>query len=138
MAARPGSWCLGPCFGPGFGSGRATGRAAMDCLVADPPAALDPETRATVRNDLADILRKLNLTTIIVTHDREEAFQLADRVAVLVDGEIQQHAKPQEVYEHPANLSVARFMGVNVVPIQLLSDGQAQLNGGEQAIRCGA
>ena len=100
-------------------------------LLDEPLSALDPETRATVRSDLADILRKLNLTTIIVTHDREEAFQLADRVAVLVDGQIQQHAKPEEVYEHPANLSVARFMGVNVVPIQLLSDGQAQLNDGE-------
>jgi ABC-type Fe3+/spermidine/putrescine transport system ATPase subunit len=74
------------------------------------------------------MLRKFGLTTIIVTHDREEAFELADRVAVLIDGRIQQHAKPQQVYERPANLIVARFMGLNVLPIEMLGDGCAQLS----------
>jgi ABC-type Fe3+/spermidine/putrescine transport system ATPase subunit len=69
------------------------------------------------------------LTTIIVTHDREEAFELADRIAVLVDGEIQQHAQPAEVYEHPANLTVARFMGVNVLPMEILGEREARLEG---------
>jgi ABC-type Fe3+/spermidine/putrescine transport system ATPase subunit len=65
------------------------------------------------------------LTTIIVTHEREEAE--ADRVAVLVDGRIQQHATPQEVYERPANLAVARFMGVNLLSVRVVSNGRAEL-----------
>lgn len=100
-------------------------------LLDEPLSSLDPATRISVRGELADILRKLDLTTIIVTHDREEAFELADRVAVLIDGQIQQHSKPQLVYERPANLTVARFMGLNLLPIQILDDGQAQLNGSQ-------
>ena len=96
-------------------------------LLDEPLSALDPSTRNSVRSELADILRKLGLTTIIVTHDREEAFELADRIAVLIEGQIQQYAKPEQVYEHPANLTVAHFMGLNVLPVQILSDGQAQL-----------
>jgi ABC-type Fe3+/spermidine/putrescine transport system ATPase subunit len=98
-------------------------------LLDEPLSALDPATRSSIRGELAEILRKLNLTTIIVTHDREEAFELADRIAVLVDGEIQQYAKPQEVYERPANSVVARFMGVNVLSLEALRDAQSQLSG---------
>jgi putative spermidine/putrescine transport system ATP-binding protein len=97
-------------------------------LLDEPLSALDPATRSSVRSELRDILRKLDLTTIIVTHDREEAFELADRIAVLVDGKIQQHAKPEEVYEHPRNLTVANFMGVNLLTARILSDGSAELN----------
>jgi ABC-type Fe3+/spermidine/putrescine transport system ATPase subunit len=98
-------------------------------LLDEPLSALDPATRSSVRGELAEILRKLDLTTIIVTHDREEAFELADRIAVLVDGEIQQYAEPQEVYERPANIVVARFMGVNVLSLEALCDAQSQLPG---------
>jgi ABC-type Fe3+/spermidine/putrescine transport system ATPase subunit len=97
-------------------------------LLDEPLSALDPATRASVRSELADILRNLNLTTIIVTHDREEAFELADRIAVLVDGQIQQHSRPQDAYERPVNLTVARFMGANVISVRARSDGSAQLN----------
>jgi putative spermidine/putrescine transport system ATP-binding protein len=96
-------------------------------LLDEPLSALDPATRSSVRSELADILRSLNLTTIIVTHDREEAFELADRIAVLVDGRIHQHAKPEEIYERPANLTVARFMGANVLAIRARNDGSAEL-----------
>lgn len=99
-------------------------------LLDEPLSALDPETRSSVRRELADILRTLDLTTILVTHDREEAFELADRVAVLVDGEIQQHAKPEEVYERPATLTVARFMGVNVLSVETNGSDTANLSGG--------
>ena len=97
-------------------------------LLDEPLSALDPATRARVRSELADILRNLNLTTIIVTHDREEAFELADRIAVLVDGRIQQHSRPEDAYERPVNLSVARFMGANVISVRARSDGSATLN----------
>jgi ABC-type Fe3+/spermidine/putrescine transport system ATPase subunit len=98
-------------------------------LLDEPLSALDPATRASVRSQLADILRQLNLTTIIVTHDREEAFEFADRIALLVDGQVQQHGAAQEIYERPANLAVARFMGVNVLTVELLGDRQARLDG---------
>ena len=97
-------------------------------LLDEPLSALDPATRSTVRSELADVLRNLDLTTIIVTHDREEAFELADRVAVLVNGEIQQHSRPEEVYERPINLSVARFMGANVLSVLTRGDSSAELN----------
>jgi ABC-type Fe3+/spermidine/putrescine transport system ATPase subunit len=99
-------------------------------LLDEPLSALDPETRSSVRRELADILRTLDLTTILVTHDREEAFELAGRIAVLVDGQIQQHAKPEEVYERPATLTVARFMGVNVLSVETNGNGTATLSGG--------
>jgi putative spermidine/putrescine transport system ATP-binding protein len=97
-------------------------------LLDEPLSALDPATRSSVRSELRDILRTLDLTTVIVTHDREEAFELADRIAVLVDGKIQQHAKPEEVYEHPRNPTVANFMGLNLLAAHILTDGSAALN----------
>jgi ABC-type Fe3+/spermidine/putrescine transport system ATPase subunit len=98
-------------------------------LLDEPLSALDPATRSDVRAELAGILRELNLTTIIVTHDREEAFELADRIAVLIDGKIQQHATPEDVYERPANALVAGFMRVNLLAVQLRSEGRAELKG---------
>jgi len=73
------------------------------------------------------------LTTIIVTHDREEAFDLAGRIAALIDGQIQQHSLPEEVYERPANLAVAQFMGANVLSARVLGDGSAELSDGSRA-----
>jgi ABC-type Fe3+/spermidine/putrescine transport system ATPase subunit len=104
-------------------------------LLDEPLSALDPATRSSVRAELADILRQLNLTTIIVTHDREEAFELADRIAVLVEGEIQQHAECQDIYERPVNITVARFMGVNLLSLEALPDDQAQLSQRLQQVR---
>ena len=98
-------------------------------LLDEPLSALDPATRSTVRSELAEILRRLDMTTVIVTHDREEAFELAHRIAVLVDGEIQQHATPEVIYECPANVTVARFMGVNVLSVQALDEGRVRLRG---------
>jgi len=102
-------------------------------LLDEPLSALDPATRASVRSELAEILQRLNITTIIVTHDREEAFELADRIAVLVDGQIQQHSTPEEVYEHPENLTVARFMGANLLSARVLGDGSVELDNGGPA-----
>jgi ABC-type Fe3+/spermidine/putrescine transport system ATPase subunit len=98
-------------------------------LLDEPLSALDLATRANVRSQLAEILRTLNLTTIIVTHDREEAFEFADRVALLVDGQVQQYGAAQEIYEQPKTLAVAEFMGVNILAAVLLGDNQARLNG---------
>ena len=98
-------------------------------LLDEPLSALDPATRLSVGSELADFLRILNLTTIIVTHDREEAFGLADRVPWLVDGEIQQHGPAQEIYERLANPGVARFIGVNLLHVYMLGGREAHLMG---------
>jgi ABC-type Fe3+/spermidine/putrescine transport system ATPase subunit len=98
-------------------------------LLDEPLSALDPATRSSVRVELAENLHRLGLTTIIVTHDREEAFELADRIAVLVDGEIQQHAVPELVYERPANSLVACFMGTNLLAAQVHGDGTVEIDG---------
>jgi ABC-type Fe3+/spermidine/putrescine transport system ATPase subunit len=100
-------------------------------LLDEPLSALDPATRSTIRGELADILRNLDLTTLIVTHDREEAFELAHRVAVLVNGRVQQHAAPEQIYERPANVTVARFMGLNVLPVEALGENKVRLRGGD-------
>jgi ABC-type Fe3+/spermidine/putrescine transport system ATPase subunit len=104
-------------------------------LLDEPLSALDPATRSSVRGELAEILRKLDLTTVIVTHDREEAFELAHRVAILVDGQIQQHAEPEEIYERPANLTVAQFMGVNVLPLDTLCAAAAVVGDGLRQLK---
>jgi len=80
-------------------------------LLDEPFGALD----ATVRRELRRWLRKLHdtihVTTIFVTHDQEEALEIADRVAIMNAGRIEQVASPEEVYEHPANSFVFRFLG---------------------------
>jgi putative spermidine/putrescine transport system ATP-binding protein len=80
-------------------------------MMDEPLSNLDPKLRVEMRDEVRKIHRELGRTTIYVTHDREEALFLADRVVVLSEGTLQQVAPPHEVYEQPANLRVARFMG---------------------------
>lgn len=98
-------------------------------LLDEPLSALDPDTRAAVRAELAELLRSLGITTILVTHDRDDAFELADKVAVLLGGRIVQHGTPQQVFENPASTDAARFLGVNVLPARLISPGRAEVGG---------
>ena len=58
-----------------------------------------------------DLQRKLNITTILVTHDKEEALSMADRIAIIIDGEIRQFASPYEIYEKPNSREVSDFFG---------------------------
>jgi iron(III) transport system ATP-binding protein len=83
-------------------------------LLDEPFAALDAGLRGRVREDIAAILRAAGTTALLVTHDQAEALSLADSVALLLDGAVAQHASPPEVYEHPASLAVARFVGATV------------------------
>jgi ABC-type Fe3+/spermidine/putrescine transport system ATPase subunit len=87
-------------------------------LLDEPFSALDPGTRSAVRAEIGLLLRRLGLTTILVTHDREEAFELSDQVAILLKGRIQQCAPPQEVYERPSHPAVATFLGLNLLRVQ--------------------
>ncbi len=83
-------------------------------LLDEPFAALDPLLRSALRVEVAELLRRQNTTSVLVTHDQEEALSLADYVAVMNDGRILQWGTPAEVYEHPATPWVARFVGDTV------------------------
>ncbi|ARS54294.1 ABC transporter ATP-binding protein [Kushneria konosiri] len=90
-----------------------------DVLLLDEPlSALDAGLRSQLQVELLRTQKRLGMTFVFVTHDQEEAMVMSDRIAVLNDGVIQQIGTPQEVYERPVNLFVARFMGHdNLFPI---------------------
>lgn len=80
-------------------------------LLDEPLSNLDAKLRVRVRRELRELQQRLGLTTIFVTHDQEEANTICDRVAVMNDGVVQQVGSPIELYERPANLFVAGFLG---------------------------
>ncbi len=91
--------------------GRALVREPKVFLMDEPLSNLDARLRQQIRGDIAALQRRLGITTLYVTHDQIEAMTLGHRVAVLARGRLQQVAAPQRLYERPANLFVARFMG---------------------------
>lgn len=105
-----------------------------DVLLLDEPLShLDAAQRDTTRRELKRIQRDLGHTTILVTHDQEEALSLADRIAVMKDGVIQQLGTPYEIYDSPATSFVADFVGepaINLLPGVASADGHARLSAG--------
>ena len=91
--------------------GRALARHPRVFLLDEPLSNLDAKLRTQLRAELKRIHHKVPTTSVYVTHDQIEAMTLADRVAVMSAGKIQQLGTPQEVYDRPANLFVAGFMG---------------------------
>jgi osmoprotectant transport system ATP-binding protein len=90
-------------------------------LMDEPFGALDPIIRAKAQDDLKAIQRKLGSTILLVTHDREEAFRLGDRIAVMEAGRLLQCAAPEEILLHPASAVVADLIGTGDRPFRLLS-----------------
>ena len=84
-------------------------------LLDEPLAALDAGIRGHLRDQIRAIQREFNATTLLVTHDQEEALTMADRVAVLKDGKLLQFATPRRIYEEPANKAVAAFVGLSTI-----------------------
>jgi iron(III) transport system ATP-binding protein len=80
-------------------------------LLDEPFSSLDAGLRSAVRADVQDVLRKGGITAVLVTHDQDEALSVADQVAVIRDGTIGQCGTPQELYDHPVDPSMARFLG---------------------------
>jgi ABC-type Fe3+/spermidine/putrescine transport system ATPase subunit len=80
-------------------------------LLDEPLSNLDPTLRERTRRELRRTIRRIGITTVLVTHEQEEAFHLGDRVAVLYEGILQQVGKPEELYERPATRFVAGFVG---------------------------
>jgi multiple sugar transport system ATP-binding protein len=93
------------------GIGRAIVRDPAVFLMDEPLANLDAKLRTHMRTELQRIQRDLDVTTIYVTHDQEEAMTMSDRIAVINDGELQQIAPPLDCYNRPANVFVAGFIG---------------------------
>jgi iron(III) transport system ATP-binding protein len=86
-------------------------------LLDEPLSNLDPSLREELRDQIRSIIRELEVTTVFVTHDQQEAFALADRVAIMEAGVCRQVGKPAEVYNRPADAFVAGFLGkANLLP----------------------
>ena len=100
-------------------------------LLDEPLSNLDAKLRLEVRVEIRELQRRLGLTTVFVTHDQEEALTLADRLVVMANGVVQQVGTPEELYEAPANLFVAGFIGrSNVLAGRLVSPGRFESRGG--------
>ncbi|MEY7851028.1 ABC transporter ATP-binding protein [Natrarchaeobius sp. A-rgal3] len=93
------------------GIGRALVRDPSVFLMDEPLANLDAKLRVHMRTEIQRIQRELDVTTIYVTHDQEEAMTMSDRIAIMNDGELQQIAPPLTCYNRPANVFVASFIG---------------------------
>ena len=86
-------------------------------LLDEPLSALDARLRRSLRQEIQAVQRELQVTTVYVTHDQEEALAISDRIAVMRDGRIEQIGSPEEVYRRPASLFVAGFIGqANLIP----------------------
>jgi sn-glycerol 3-phosphate transport system ATP-binding protein len=111
--------------------GRALVREPQAFLLDEPLSNLDAKLRGQVRAELKRLHQRLAITSVYVTHDQVEAMTLADRICVMNKGELQQVGTPQEVYEHPANVFVAGFIGspaMNLIPAAV-SDGRVVVGG---------
>ena len=109
------------------GLGRAMVRRPQLFLMDEPISNLDAKLRTEMRAEIKWRQRQLETTTLYVTHDQIEAMSMADRVAVLEEGRVQQVGTPTEIYDHPANLFVAGFIGnpsMNLIPCQLATSGE--------------
>ena len=83
-----------------------------DILLLDEPLSnLDAKLRVKVREDIRDLQRRLGITTVIVTHDQDEALSISDRIAVMKEGKIEQFSTPEDIYNKPATEYVANFIG---------------------------
>lgn len=82
-------------------------------LLDEPLAAVDPNRRRSLRQLICDVQEERRLTTILVTHDREEAAELGQSIALMLEGRIVQHDEPRTLFERPASRAAARFFGIS-------------------------
>ena len=117
--------------------GQAQRVALARCLVVEPKvllmdepfSALDAHLRQNLREELKRLQNRLKLTTVFVTHDQEEAMELADRIVVMSQGKIEQIGSPGTLYQSPQTLNVARFLGtMNEHPVNIV-DGTIEIYG---------
>lgn len=109
--------------------GRALVRRPKAMLMDEPMGALDAKLREEMRTELKRLHLENESTTVYVTHDQVEAMSMADRIAIMNEGILQQVGTPDEVYHHPANLFVAQFVGSPVMNI-----AEVKITGGAQSM----
>jgi multiple sugar transport system ATP-binding protein len=118
--------------------GRALVREPTVFLLDEPLSNLDAKLRGEMRAEIGELQRRTGTTMLYVTHDQVEAMTLGARVTVLDRGRIQQVSAPRELYEHPANVFVAGFIGnppMNLFPLRVsIGDGRPRLELGGQAL----
>jgi multiple sugar transport system ATP-binding protein len=119
--------------------GRSIIRDAVCFLFDEPLSRLDVQLRETMRGQIKEVLEGLNKATVIVTHDQLEALTMADRIAVMRLGRIEQIASPHDIFAKPSNLFVAGFIGtpqMNLIEalVEQRSASEARLKVGSQAI----
>jgi ABC-type Fe3+/spermidine/putrescine transport system ATPase subunit len=102
-------------------------------LLDEPLSNLDAKLRERMRGELKSLQRRTGITFVYVTHDQAEAMALSDRIAVFHEGVLQQYGRPREIYERPANLFVADFMGV----VNRLPGAIVERRGGQVRVRVG-
>jgi iron(III) transport system ATP-binding protein len=104
-------------------------------LLDEPLSALDARVRVRLRGEIRALQQRLGITTILVTHDQEEAMSMADRIVVMNEGSIDQIGTPGEVYRNPTTPFVADFVGkTNLLPARICGDNRVQV--GEQRFAC--
>ena len=106
-----------------------------DVLLMDEPLCnLDAKLRVTMRTSIKKIQKQLNITTIYVTHDQEEALAISDRIAVIHDGKVEQLGAPKEIYTRPNNMFVANFIGTSGFLDGTAENGVVSINGSKKKI----
>ncbi len=119
---------------------RALIRSADLFLLDEPMGQLEPQLRTLLRGRIKHFLKERGMTAILVTHDQTEANALADRIAVMEDGMLQQYASPAEIKDRPANLFTGTFVGeppMNVFPVRVSAEGgklHMALKGGKELV----
>ena len=114
--------------------GRAMVRDSKVFLMDEPLSNLDAKLRNQMRAEIIKLRQRIDTTFIYVTHDQTEAMTLGDRIVIMRDGVIQQIGTPQEVFDHPANLFVAGFIGM---PQMNFFDAELLLEGGKYSVSVG-
>jgi ABC-type sugar transport system ATPase subunit len=118
--------------------GRAVVREPALFLMDEPLSNLDAQVRANTRAELKDLQRRLGVTTLYVTHDQLEAMTLADRLAVMKDGKLEQVGKPLDVYRAPATLFVAQFLSsprLNVLDGEIVANATSGVSAPDAVVR---
>ena len=112
--------------------GRAIVRDPAVFLFDEPLSNLDAKLRVQMRTEIKELHERLKTTTVYVTHDQIEAMTMADKIVILRDGNIEQEGTPLDVYDHPANLFVAEFIGspsMNMLKGEVTSQGVRMASG---------
>jgi putative spermidine/putrescine transport system ATP-binding protein len=105
-------------------------------LLDEPLSALDAKIRVELRQEIRRIQQQLNITTVYVTHDQEEALSLSDRIVVMSQGRIEQVGTSSEIYTYPETEFVAKFVGqINLLPVDIVDSPEGLVKVGQQPIR---